>query len=59
VSRIVSLVHDGVLYIESIDIIEYLDDAFGGDPLMPRDPERAADAHLLVERGKQLHVSIR
>jgi len=54
-----ALVHDGVLYIESMDIIEYLDDAFGGDPLVPREADRAADARQLVEQGKQLHVSIR
>lgn len=33
-----ALVHDGDLYLESMDIIEYLDHAFGGDPFVPNDP---------------------
>ena len=55
-----ALVHDGELHIESMDIIEYLDAAFGGDPLVPRhDPALMADAQALTDRGKQLHRSIR
>ena len=55
-----ALVHDGALHLESMDIIEYLDDAFGGPPLVPRhDPVRLADARALTELGKQRHRSIR
>ena len=55
-----ALVHDGQLYIESMDIIEYLDQTFGGNPLVPRhDPDLLADAQALTELGKQLHRSIR
>ncbi len=34
-----TLVHDGRVYIESNDIIEYLDEAFGEPPLRPEDPD--------------------
>ncbi|MFK8047050.1 MAG: glutathione S-transferase family protein [Halioglobus sp.] len=55
-----ALVHDGVLHIESMEIIEYLDDAFGGEPLVPKhDPELLADAQALTQLGKNLHRSIR
>jgi len=55
-----ALVHDGVLHIESMDIIEYLDRAFGGPPLVPReDPAVMADADALTGLGKALHRSIR
>ena len=30
-----ALVHDGRLHLESMEIIEYLDEAFGGTPLVP------------------------
>lgn len=55
-----ALVHDGALHVESMEIIEYLDEALGGTPLVPRDdPERMADATALTELGEQLHRSIR
>ncbi len=55
-----ALVHDGELFIESMDIISYLDDAFGGAPLVPKnDPDLLADAERLTEWGKSLHRSIR
>ena len=55
-----ALVHDGRLYLESMDIIEYLDDAFGGEPLVPRhNPAQLADAEALTALGKELHRSIR
>jgi glutathione S-transferase len=55
-----ALVHDGVLHIESMDIIEYLDESFGGVPLVPKhDPDLMADARALTELGEQLHRSIR
>ena len=54
-----ALVHDGRLYLESMDIITYLDEAFGGDPLVPDDPELRAATMALVEQAKTLHLSLR
>ena len=54
-----ALVHDGQLHIESMDIIDYLDQAWPENPLTPTDPEAAQSCQELVEQGKQLHVSIR
>ncbi|MFT7689191.1 MAG: glutathione S-transferase, partial [Candidatus Azotimanducaceae bacterium] len=55
-----ALVHNGELHIESMDIIEYLDEAFGGNPLVPSyDANLLADAQALTEIGKSLHRSIR
>jgi len=55
-----ALVHDGELHIESMDIVAYLDEAFGGAPLVPKhDPELMADAQALTDLGKDLHRSIR
>lgn len=55
-----ALVHDGRLYIESMEIIEYLDDAFGGERLVPNDDaEILADAESLTSWGEELHRSIR
>ena len=54
-----ALVHDGALYLESMDIIEYLDDAFGGAPLIPKAPELRAATMRRVEQAKELHKSIR
>jgi glutathione S-transferase len=54
-----ALVHDGNLYIESMDIIEYLDEAFGGTPLVPRSPELKAATISRVEQAKVLHRSLR
>lgn len=55
-----ALVHDGELHVESMDIVAYLDDAFGGTPLVPKhDPELMAKAQALTELGKALHRSIR
>ncbi len=55
-----ALVHDGELHIESMDIIAYLDEVFGGTPLLPKhDAELMADAQALTDLGKELHRSIR
>lgn len=55
-----ALVHDGALHIESMDIVAYLDEAFGGTPLVPKhNPELMADAQALTDLGKELHRSIR
>lgn len=54
-----ALVHDGRLYLESMDIIKYLDDAFGGAPLIPKDPTLRTATMRRVEQAKELHKSIR
>lgn len=55
-----ALVHDGELHLESMEIVEYLDEAFGGKPLVPKNnPELMADAQALTDLGKELHRSIR
>ncbi len=54
-----ALVHDGELYLESMDIIQYLDEAFGGSPLIPRDEGRREATMSRVEQAKVLHRSIR
>ena len=55
-----ALVHDGQLWIESMDIIAYLDDAFGGERLVPSDdPAIFAAAEALTQQGEALHRSIR
>lgn len=54
-----ALVHDGQLYLESLDIIEYLDAEFGGTPLIPRYPAERERTFALAEQAKALHVSLR
>ena len=55
-----ALVHDGVLHIESMDIVAYLDSAFGGQPLVPAPGSAAnAEAQALTAQGQSLHRSIR
>lgn len=54
-----ALVHDGRLYLESLDIIEYLDEAFGGAALVPKEPALKAKTMGRVEQAKDLHKSIR
>ena len=54
-----ALVHDGKLILESMDIIEYLDDAFGGTQLIPKQAQLRAATMQRVEQAKDLHRSIR
>lgn len=54
-----ALVHDGTLYTESMDIIEYLDSTFGGEPLVPKEGALLEQARDLTSRGKDLHRAIR
>ena len=55
-----ALVHDGVLYTESMDIVRYIDETFGGDPLLPvNNNELRSDVEQLTDLGKELHRSIR
>ncbi len=54
-----ALVHDGKLYLESMDIIAYLDATFGGTQLIPTNPVLKAATMRRVEEAKELHKSIR
>ncbi len=54
-----AVVHDGELHIESMEIIEQLDQWWPENPLLPADPERAQLSNELIEQGKRLHRSIR
>jgi glutathione S-transferase len=54
-----ALVHDGKLHIESMEIIDYLDQTWPENLLLPEDPEAARLCHELVALGKELHISIR
>ncbi|MEM7250072.1 MAG: glutathione S-transferase family protein [Pseudomonadota bacterium] len=54
-----ALVHDGTLYLESMDIIAYLDEAFSGAPLIPAEAALRAATWKRVEEAKVLHLSIR
>jgi len=55
-----ALVHNGELHVESMEIVAYLDDAFGGTPLVPtHNPQQLEDAAALTQLGKELHRSIR
>ena len=54
-----ALVHDGRLYLESMDIIEYLDATFGGAPFIPTDPLLREETLAQVKLAKELHLSLR
>lgn len=51
------LVHDGVVHIESNDIIEYLEDAFPVPPLIPA--EARGRVHELLKAEDDLHLDLR
>lgn len=54
-----ALVHDGNLVIESHDIIQYLDDHFGGQPLMPQSDEERARVAPWMRRGAEMQTSFK
>lgn len=54
-----ALVHDGVLHIESVDIIEYLDETWPDNPLFPREHESRQLCDKYVQMAKELHRSVR
>ena len=54
-----ALVHDGQVVIESMDIIEYLDELVPAPALVPTDASECALMHELIDLGKRLHVSVR
>jgi glutathione S-transferase len=52
-----TLVHEARVVIESTIIIEYLEDAFPANPLMPADAYQRATARLWLKKVDQLHPS--
>ncbi len=54
-----ALVRDGTLFVESMEIIDTLDEMWPERPLTPTAPVAAALCAELVERGKALHRSVR
>ncbi|WP_281302012.1 MULTISPECIES: glutathione S-transferase family protein [unclassified Iodidimonas] len=54
-----ALVHDGVVIVESHDIIRYLDDHFPGPKLMPASHDEAARIRPWMELGDALQMSIK
>ena len=53
-----ALVHDGVLHIESVDIMDYVDRELPGPELVPGG-ERGEDCRALVKRAAELQTSVR
>jgi glutathione S-transferase len=51
-----TLVHDGVVIIESDDIIEYLDERFPDPPLQPAAPALRAQVHEWLKHATGIHV---
>src|SRR5262245_44143113 len=47
--RLPVIVHEGKKVHDSTEIMRYLDVAFPEHPLVPKDPRRAAEAHILEE----------
>jgi GST-like protein len=51
-----TLVDDGVVIIESDDIMEYLDDKYPEPPLRPADTARRAEIHAWLKLATGIHV---
>ncbi|HTW88195.1 MAG TPA: glutathione S-transferase family protein [Candidatus Binataceae bacterium] len=51
-----TLVHDGVVIIESDDITEYLDERFPDPPLRSKDPAVNAEIHAWLKLATGIHV---
>jgi glutathione S-transferase len=51
-----TLVHDGVVHIESNDIIEYLDEAFPDPPLRPQAPDQRNAVHAWLRTATEIHL---
>jgi glutathione S-transferase len=51
-----TLVHDGVVIIESDDILEYLDDKFPDPPLRPPGPVQRAEVHYWLKLATGIHL---
>lgn len=54
-----AMVHDGQVIIESIDIIDYLDENFPAPPLRPDDPAKQAEMHEWMRRADAAQHSIK
>lgn len=54
-----ALVHDGILHIESVDIIRYLDETWPENPMIPHDAATRELCNVLVQKAQDLHRSIR
>lgn len=54
-----ALVHDGRLYLESMEIIDYVDATWPENPLKPKNEKDHTPLQYLVDWGKRLHVSVR
>jgi len=53
-----ALVHDGVLHIESVDIMNYVDQELAGPALTP-EGERGEECRALVKRASELQPAVR
>lgn len=53
-----ALVHDGVLHIESVDIMNYVDQELAGPALMPAGV-RGEECRALVKRASELQTAVR
>ena len=51
-----TLVHDGVVHIESNDIIEYLDETFPDPPLQPDPPEQREKMRDWLRTATEIHL---
>jgi glutathione S-transferase len=51
-----ALVHDGVLVIESDDILEYIEDKFPDPPLRPKDAVGRAKVHDWLKLATEIHI---
>lgn len=55
-----TLVHDGVVIVESTDIIDYLDETFPDPPLRPRgDPDRTAAMRRWMRLAADNHIHVK
>ncbi len=53
-----TIVHDGRVIIESSVIMQYVDEAFAGQPLMPADPLARASARMILKlMDEHVHMS--
>ena len=51
-----TLVHDGIVHIESNEIIEYLDETFPDPPLQPRAPDKRQEMREWLRTATNIHV---
>ena len=51
-----TLVHDGVVHIESNEVIEYLDERFPDPPLQPEAPEERQEMRDWLRTATEIHV---